>query len=128
MGVNSSFDRKFYTEKHFKRTYVDKTDTWQNMTSYLIALGIDTFFRYRYFSIPRFDTKFRYQYFSIPDHDTLFKESILFDIQFRYQCQVSIPKYRYLSSILFYTFKIFEIFVGDFCMANYHFLNQNQSR
>ena len=28
-----------------------------------IVLGMDTFFRYRYFSIPGFDTKIRYRYF-----------------------------------------------------------------
>ena len=58
-------------------------------------LGIDTFFRYRYFSIPRFDTKFRYRYFSIPDHDTHFKNRYFSIPKFRYQSQVSIPKYRY---------------------------------
>ena len=61
----------------------------------LVVLGIDTFFRYRYFSIPRFDTKFRYRYFSIPGHDTHFKNRYFSIPSFRYQSQVSIPKYRY---------------------------------
>ena len=65
-----------------------------------LVLDIDTFFIYRYFSIPGFDNKFRYWYFSIPDHDTRFKESILFNTMFWYQSQVSIPKHRYLIAIL----------------------------
>ena len=60
-----------------------------------IVLGIDTFSRYQYFSIPRFDTKFRYRYFSISDHDTRFKNRYFSIPKFRYQSQVSIPKYRY---------------------------------
>ena len=79
-----------------------------------LVLGINTLFRYRYFSIPRFDTKFRYQYFSIPrfdtkfkyryfsipDHDTCFKNQYFFDTSFRYQIQVSIlfdtrPRYLF---------------------------------
>merc|ERR1711867_414741 len=53
---------------------------------------------YRYLfqvSIPRFDTKFRYRYFSIPDHDTHLKNQYFSIPSFRYQSQVSIPKYRY---------------------------------
>ena len=42
-----------------------------------------------------FDTKFRYQYFSIPDHDTHFKNRYFSITSFRYQSQLSIPKYRY---------------------------------
>ena len=32
-------------------------------TPLVLVLGIDTFLRYRYFSIPHFDPKFRYRYF-----------------------------------------------------------------
>ena len=87
-----------------------------------LVLDIYTFFRYQYFSIPGFDTKFRYRYFSVPDHGTYFKESILFDTQFRYSSQKSIP-----HLLLFNIFKFFEIWTGNFYMANYFFY-QNQSR
>ena len=51
----------------------------------LLVLGIDTFLKYGYFSIPGCDTEFRYRYFSISDHDTYFKESIFFDSSLRYR-------------------------------------------
>ena len=50
-----------------------------------LVLGIDTFFRYRYFSILGFNTKFSYRYYSIPIHETHFKEAILFDTDLWYR-------------------------------------------
>ena len=72
-----------------------QTTGQRNLSNILLVLGIDTFFGYRYFSIPRFDTKFRYRYFSIPDHDTHFKNRYFsipsFDTNLRYRYL----KYRY---------------------------------
>ena len=72
-----------------------QTTGQRNLSNILLVLGIDTFFGYRYFSIPRFDTKIRYRYFSIPGHDTHFKNRYFSIPKFRYLSQVSIPKYRY---------------------------------
>ena len=85
---------------------------------FLVVLGIDSLFRYRYFFIAGLDTKFRYWCFSILEHDTHLKKSILFNTQFRYQSQVSIPNYRDLTSILLVTFKLLQIFTRNFSMVN----------
>ena len=87
--------KKTYYKKEFEEADTDPQKILQLYNSLIgkqLVLDIDTFFRYRYFSIPCFDTKFRYRYFSIPDHDTYFKNR-----------EFSIPsfdtnlRYRYLS-------------------------------
>ena len=92
-----------------------------------LVLGIDTFFRYRYFSIPHFDTKFMCRYFSIPDHNTHFKNRYFlipsFDTNLRYRYL----KYRYPLRYFSIPSKYLK-FVQAISESKFIFLNQNQSR
>ena len=94
---------------------------------FLVVLGIDSLFRYRYFFIAGLDTKFRYWCFSILEHDTHLKKSILFNTQFRYQSQVSIPNYRSFTRH-FSIPSIYLKIVRAISAWQIIIFNQNQSR
>ena len=96
--------------------------TWQGSFLKLpvirVVLGIDTFFRYQYFSIPVFDTKVRYWYFWY----WYFYLTMIPILKNRY---FSIPSfdtnlsYRYLTLYFSIPLNLFKHSKDNFFMANY---------
>ena len=112
---------QYISTLHLRRFFAN-VNGWMNRIRpiYRMVLGIDTFFRYPYFS--GFDIKFKYRYFLIPDHDSHFKKQYFTIPISGIDIQVSIPQFD--------TFRYFEIWTENFCIANYYLLikiNQDSS-